>query len=357
MVAPPRDTTHNATDLPEAAPAVVASDRGPRADAPRPTPRRPGGNAIATHAIEPERRTLHGHFSRDLPPALTIDPGDTVRFRTLDAGWHMEGPDATGRPGARFAPLDPELDAGHALCGPVFVRGAAPGTTLAVEIGELRVGTWGWTVAGGRDLGGYDRIGAGAVLPQARLRWTLDPDRLVGRDQHGHELALRPFLGVIGTPPDAPGRHPTAPPRPTGGNIDCKELVAGSTLYLPVTVPGALVSAGDGHARQGDGEVGGTAIECPMARADLTFRLRPDLRLTTPRAETPAGWLTFGFAEDLDEATAIALGAMLDLLRERHGLERSEALALASLVVDLRVTQIVNGVRGVHAVLPHGALR
>lgn len=324
---------------------------------PPPAPRRPGGNAIATHAIEPERRTLHGHFSRDLPPALTIDPGDTVRFRTLDAGWRVEPPDAAGRPGARFAPLDPELVVGHALCGPVAVRGAEPGMTLAVEIGELRVDTWGFTFAGGWDPGGYDRIGAGAVLPQTRLRWELDPDLLLGRDERGHELALRPFLGVIGMPPGVPGRHPTGPPRPTGGNIDCKEIVAGSTLYLPIATPGALVSVGDGHARQGDGEVGGTAIECPMARAELTFRLHPDLRLTTPRAETPTGWLTFGFAEDLDDAMIVALGAMLDLMAERHGLARAEALALASLVVDLRITQVVNGVRGVHAVLPHGALR
>jgi len=158
-------------------------------------------------------------------------------------------------------------------------------------------------------------------------------------------------------PPDAPGRHPTPPPRPTGGNIDCRELVTGSTLYLPIAVSGALVSAGDGHGAQADGEAGGTAIECPMERAELTFRLRDDLRLATPWAETPAGWLTFGFDEDLDEATAIALDAMLGLMGERFGVGRAEALALASVVVELRITQAVNGVRGVHALLPHGALR
>ena len=113
----------------------------------------------------------------------------------------------------------------------------------------------------------------------------------------------------------------------------------------------------DGHALQADGEACSTAIECPMERAELTFQLRDDLRLTTPRAETPAGWLTFGFDEDLDEAMLIALEAMLELMGERYGLARAEALALASLVVDLRITQVVNGVRGVHAVLPHDALR
>jgi acetamidase/formamidase len=157
-------------------------------------------------------------------------------------------------------------------------------------------------------------------------------------------------------PPAEPGVHPTAPPRATGGNIDCKELVAGSTLYLPVAVPGGLFSVGDGHALQGDGESSTTAIECPMDRVTLTFGLRPDMRLTTPRANTPAGWITLGFDENLQEATMIALSAMLDLMVEQHDLTRLQALALASLVVDLHVTQIVNGVRGVHAILPHGAL-
>lgn len=131
----------------------------------------------------------------------------------------------------------------------------------------------------------------------------------------------------------------------------------GSRLYLPVQVPGALFSVGDGHALQGDGEVSGTAIECPMERVALTFRLHPDLHLTTPRAETPAGQITFGFHEDLNEATLLALEAMLALLEEQYGVSRHEALALASLVVDLRVTQMVNGVSGVHAVLPPGAIK
>jgi acetamidase/formamidase len=158
-------------------------------------------------------------------------------------------------------------------------------------------------------------------------------------------------------PPDEPGTHATAPPRPCGGNIDCKELVAGTTLFLPIEVDGALVSAGDGHAAQGDGEVSQLAIEAPVERARLTFTVRDDLPLTTPAAWTPEAWLTFGFDEDLDEAAALAIGAMLELMGREHGLERREALALASVVVDLRITQMVNGVRGVHARLAHTALR
>jgi acetamidase/formamidase len=133
--------------------------------------------------------------------------------------------------------------------------------------------------------------------------------------------------------------------------------VSGSRLYLPIAVSGALFSVGDGHAAQADGEASSTGIECPMERVELTFRLRGDLSLAMPRANTPAGWITFGFHKDLNEATMIALEAMLDLLHEHYGMERLEALAMASLVVDLRITQIVNGVRGVHAVLPHGAIQ
>jgi acetamidase/formamidase len=192
--------------------------------------------------------------------------------------------------------------------------------------------------------------------PSVALRWALDPDTGRGRDASGRTVELRPFLGIMGMPPDAPGRHPTTPPRACGGNIDCKELVAGSTLYLPIPVDGALFSAGDGHALQGDGEVAGPALECPMEAAELEFHLRPDLDLARPRAHTPRGWVTFGFHETLDEAVALALADMVELLDERLGCGRREALALASLVVDLHVTQIVNGVRGVHALVSDPAL-
>ena len=160
----------------------------------------------------------------------------------------------------------------------------------------------------------------------------------------------------MGMPPDEPGRHSTAPPRRCGGNIDCKELVAGTTLYLPISVDGALFSAGDGHAAQGDGEVSGTAIECPVERAELTLELS-DLELRTPIARTGASWIAFGFADDLDLAAEEAMATMLDLMEREFELDRDYALALSSVVVDLRVTQIVNGVKGVHAVLRDDAIR
>ena len=221
-------------------------------------------------------------------------------------------------------------------------------------INQIIPGPYGWTWAGDWSEDGTDPYNLGK---EAMLAWTLDRETMTGRDQFGHTVSLHPFMGVMGMPPDVPGIHSTAPPRPCGGNIDCKELVAGSTLYLPVSVPGALFSVGDGHAAQGDGEVSRTAIECPMDIVELTFRLRDDMHLTTPRANTPSGWIALAFHEDLNVATRVAINAMLDLIVEQHRVERAEAYALASVVVDMHITQIVNGVSGVHAILPHDAIR
>ncbi len=184
------------------------------------------------------------------------------------------------------------------------------------------------------------------------LLWALDPERTIAQNQLGHRVSLKPFMGIMGMPPPEPGVHSTWPPRRWGGNLDCKELVAGSVLYLPIGVEGAIFSVRDGHGAQGDGEVCGQAIECLMEQVDLTFTLHTDLPITTPHAKIPGGWLTFGFHENLDEATVIALNAMLDLMVQHYSCSRKEALGLASIIVDLRVTQIVNGVRGVHAFLP-----
>jgi acetamidase/formamidase len=304
---------------------------------------------VALHEIPLERRTLHGHFSRDLQPILTVEPGDTIGFSCLNSGWRDADHEA-------FPERNGELDAGHALIGPVAVHGARAGQTLAVAIDELRIGAGGVTQAGGFETPLNTRLGVddGETVT---LLWELDADAATGRSDSGREVALAPFLGVIGMPPDEPGVHSTAPPRRTGGNIDCKELVAGTTLYLPIAVEGALLSAGDGHAAQGDGEVSQLAIEAPVERAQLTLDLRGDLVLGWPIAWTPEAWLTFGFDEDLDEAAAIAIEGMLEVMGREHGLERGEALALAGVVVDLRITQMVNGVRGVHARLAHDALR
>jgi acetamidase/formamidase len=286
---------------------------------------------VAVHDLPLERRTLHGHFSRDLPPVLTVEPGDSVRLATPNAGWEL------GRPGEHFEPRDPRLDSGHALAGPIEVRGAREGETLVVRIDEVRPGSWGVT----------------PTSEEHAIVWELADG--VGRGG-GFEVDLAPFLGVIGMPPVGHGVHSTIPPRRQGGNLDCKELVAGTTLYLPIPVDGALVSAGDGHARQGDGEVCGTAIECP-SEAQLTLDLRDDLELEWPVARIDGAWLTFGFDEHLGLAARIAVDGLVALMRREHGIEAGDALALASVVADLRVTQVVNGQLGVHAVLRDDAFR
>lgn len=312
---------------------------------------------MTRHRILPSRRTVHGYFSRDLEPILTIDSGDTIVLTTLDAGWHAP-PDRISGEWDWQKHIDwyePSTDTGHALNGPVAVRGAEPRMTLEIEIGNIRTGTVGWTVAGGWSSLLNDRLGV-SKEPVYGITWVLDHQSATARSQEGHVVQMRPFLGVMGMPPDESGVLPTAPPRHCGGNIDCAELVTGTRLFLPVAVPGALFSAGDGHAAQGDGEVSGVAIESPLDEAELTLMVHPDMHITTPRAWTPEAWLTFGFHEDLDEAMITAVNAMLDLMAETHRLDRKEALALASLVVDLRITQVVNGVRGVHAVLRHGLI-
>lgn len=281
------------------------------------------------HELPLESRTLHGRWSREHAPVITIDPGDSVRFETLAIFWSR----------AWGEPFDPPraADDGHALTGPIAVRGARAGATLSVRVDEVDVGPWGVTL----------------TREPHRIEWELAGG--VGRSSTGHTVKLAPFLGVVGMPPDEPGTHSTQPPRASGGNIDCKELVVGSTLYLPISVDGALLSAGDAHALQGDGEVSGTAIET-TSHAQLTIDLRDDFRLESPIARVDGAWLTFGFDPDLDRAAESALDGMLRLMAREHGLSHDDALALASVAVDLRVTQVVNAVKGVHAVLRDDAL-
>ena len=282
------------------------------------------------HELPLTEDTVHGYYSSALPAVLALDPGDSVRFQSLDAGWHW---DVEGELFAR----DAELHSGHALNGPIEVRGARAGQTLVVRIDEVTPRSWGVTFAHGE-----------------RFLWAVDGDNAT--DDRGVTVALTPFLGVIGMPPPEPGVHSTIPPRRFGGNIDCKLLVPGTTLYLPIPVDGALLSAGDGHGAQGDGEVSGTAIECPLECAQLTLELRDDLDLRTPIARTADAWVAFGFDEDLDAAAEQCLATMLDLMERELGFDRTHALALASVAVDLRVTQIVNVAKGIHAVLRDDAL-
>jgi acetamidase/formamidase len=282
---------------------------------------------VAVHELTLDH--LHGYFSPDLPAVLDLDPGDSVRIDVPASTWELE-------PGELYEGRDPELDTGHALAGPIAVRGAKADQSLAVTVDSVQAGSWG--------------VGFGG--PGHEVRWELADG--VGRAA-GHEVELAPFLGVLGMPPPEPGVHPTYPPRRWGGNIDCKELVAGTTLYLPIPVDGALFSAGDGHAAQGDGEVSGWAIETPV-KAELTLDLR-DEPLEWPIARIEGAWLTFGFDEHLGRAARIAVDGMLELMKRELGLGDGDALMLASVVVDLRVTQVVNETLGVHAMLRDDALR
>ena len=305
---------------------------------------------MAEHRLDPAPDTVTDVFSRERAPVLTVDPGDTLVVRSLDAAGHLERQPAPGVP----APMMIVESRGHCLVGPIAVRGAEPGMMLAVRLVSLRPDDWGFTVAAARDNALNRRLGVFPGDP-AWLLWDVDADLGVARNNLGVSVRLAPFLGVVGLPPDEPGDHSTVPPRASGGNIDCRELVAGSTLFLPVTVPGALLCVGDGHGAQGDGEVSGTAIECGMT-TEFVVDIAAEPAIRTAHAITPVGRITFGFDADLNEAMASALSAMLDWLQTLLGVERATALALASPVVDLRVTQVANQVWGVHAVLPDGAL-
>ena len=284
---------------------------------------------MARHELPREAPNLHGYFSRELEPVLEVEPGDAVRISTPNNGWFVE-------PGERLEPRNPELDVGHSIAGPIAVRGARPGQTLVVAVDEVTPADWGETFAS-----------------RQRVEWELAGG--VGRAL-GRELDLAPFLGVMGMPPPEPGVHSTVPPRRWGGNIDCKELVAGTTLYLPIPVEGALFSAGDGHALQGDGEVSGYAIETPT-EAELTLDVRDDLELEWPIARLDGAWLTFGFDKNLGRAAKLAIEGMLALMGRELGVTGPDALILASVGVDLHVTQVVNGTMGIHAELRDDTFR
>ncbi len=304
---------------------------------------------MATHELRPDRVNLHGRFHGGLLPVLRIASGDRIVGATLDAGWHrMEQPDLSSVP----LKVD-DAEMGHALNGPVFVDGAEPGDALEIRIETLRPGSWGWTVGGGWSSDVNDRLSLADVEPY-RMNWRIEGDRAF--DLEGRSVTLAPFLGWIGLMPAADGLQSTTPPRRVGGNLDCKELVAGSSLFLPVEVAGGMLSFGDGHAVQGDGEVSGVALECPMAHVALVVELHKGAAPKLPWSRTPAGLLTMGFGERLDDAMADALDGMVDRMATALGLSRQAAIGLASLKVDLRITQVVNEVKGVHALLPSAAM-
>lgn len=299
------------------------------------------------HRIDASPETVHwGYFDASLEPLLTIDSGETVTLSTVSGG-----PDAM--PGPEFEIPDalraihkecPQKLPGHICTGPIAVRGAKPGHVLEVRIKDIGL-HYDW---------GYNRSGPliGALpddFPEMHIMHiALDEERMTGRLPWGLELPLKPFFGVMGTaPPPAWGSVSTRPPRRNGGNLDNKELVAGTTLYLPVFVEGANFSAGDGHGAQGDGEVCVTAIETGLI-GTFELHLREDLELEWPRAETPTHVMTMAFDPDLDTCVVIALRQMIDLIAARTNISRQEAYSLCSLAADVRVTQVVNGNKGVH---------
>jgi acetamidase/formamidase len=236
---------------------------------------------------------------------------------------------------------------GHICTGPVAVAGAKAGQVLQVDIEAIAPSyDWGFNLV--RPLAG--------ALPddfaETRLiHIRLDAARKAWLLPWGQSVPLAPFFGVMAVaPPPAWGTVSTLPPRRNGGNLDNKELIAGTTLYLPIFVDGALFSVGDGHGAQGDGEVCITAVETGLTG---TFRLtvRDDMRLEWPMAETPTHVMTMAFDPDLDDCVVIALRRMMELIVARAGLDRYQAYALCSLAADLRVTQVVNGNKGIHCMI------
>ena len=306
---------------------------------------------MTEHRIDAGPETVHwGYFDAGLPPVLTVSSGDAVVLSTHSGPRETLPPDgfATVAPAHRaiLAAHQPRFP-GHICTGPVAVRGARPGQVLEVRIRAIALNDdWGFT---------FSAPLKGALpddFPQSHLMHErLDAARMVGTLPWGLELPLKPFFGVMAVaPPAAWGPVNTLPPRRNGGNLDNKELVAGTTLYLPIHVDGALFSVGDGHGVQGDGEVCVTAIETGLV-GTFELHLREDFALDWPMAETPTHVITMAFDPDLDQASVIALRLMLDLVAARTGLTRQEAYALCSLAADLRITQVVNGAKGVHVML------
>ncbi|HYK74295.1 MAG TPA: acetamidase/formamidase family protein, partial [Pseudoneobacillus sp.] len=208
-----------------------------------------------THYLNPDSYTLHGFFDRDLRPTLEINSGDSVIFQTLDSAWAIEKRLEIGGRRMKFTGLAEERvhnQFGHSLVGPVWINGAKAGQTLEIKINEIVPGDYGWVSAGGFPSYWNQKTNL-LDVDEVTLDFDLDRENLIAKSRFGdfdYRIKMRPFMGIMGMPPNLPGRHTTVVPRPWGGNLDCKELVAGSTLYLPIPVEGALFSIGDGHAAQ-----------------------------------------------------------------------------------------------------------
>lgn len=300
--------------------------------------------------LKTNRETAHwGYFDAAREPVLTVESGSEVTIQTVSGGPDM-------LPGKGFYVPEELLDLhaagaptmpGHILTGPIAVNGAVPGDVLQVDILEVKLRQdWGYNMI--RPLVG--------TLPhdfpeRHKTIIPLDIDRAVATMPWGLELPLTPFFGVMGVAPPAEwGRISTIEPRAHGGNIDNKELVSGTTLYLPVFADGALFSCGDGHGAQGDGEVCVTAIETAL-EGRFRFSVRRDLKFSYPQAETREHIITMGMDTDLDRCVEIALRHMIDFVSDRLAITKAEAYMLCSLSGDLRITQTVNREKGVHMMM------
>jgi acetamidase/formamidase len=296
-----------------------------------------------------------GYYDASVAPAIHVAPGDRIRVETMVAGGlqrlllagatDAEIPESLKLVERRVTERGPGA---HPMTGPIYVDGAAPGDTLEVRILSIEfLHNFGVNVfSPGSGVLSEDFPYAGLKL----LRWA--PGATVMEFAPGIVLPIAPFFGSIGVaPPSLAGRISSRPPGWHGGNLDNKDLVAGSTLYLPVHTAGALLSIGDGHARQGDGEVTGTAVETSL-RGTFELRLRKRQRLRWPRAETPTSYISMGLDEDLDEATRLAVREMVDFLVTEKNLSREDAYMLCSVAGDLHVTQAVDATKGIHMSLP-----
>jgi acetamidase/formamidase len=310
----------------------------------------------AVHTLKPTPKTVAwGYYDATASPVLHVNSGDTVELQSLitstpsrleAAGLPSEQVEQSLRDIVRE--LSSHGPGGHILTGPIFVEGAEPGDVLEIRIKQIRLAIpYAYNAF---------RPGAGFLpddFPYARMKIIpLDEKRMVARFSDNIQIPLRPFFGSIGlAPPEANGRISSAPPWIHAGNLDNKELVEGTTLYIPVHARGALFQAGDGHAGQGNGEVDITALETSLIG---TFQLvvRKDMRLRWPRAETPTHYITMGLHEDLNEATRMCVREMIDFLVTDKKLSREDAYMLTSVAVDLSITQLVDGNKGVHALLP-----
>jgi acetamidase/formamidase len=307
-----------------------------------------------THELKLVPANVHwGYYAASLKPVLRIASGDSVTVETMVAGG-LARLRAAGVPEDRIPePLkvvEREVTdrlGPHPLTGPIWVEGAMPGDVLEVRMVAFEF------------LHPYGVTGfipnAGTLpeeFPYAHFKLIpFDGSRGTAAFAPGITLRLAPFFGSIGVAPSAlEGRVSSRPPGHHTGNLDNRELVAGSTLYIPVHVEGALLSMGDAHAMQGNGEVTLTALETSV-RGTVQVTVRKGMRLNWPRAETPTHYITMGLHPDLDEAAELATREMIDFLVTTRGMSRDDAYILSSLAVDLHVTQLVDGTKGVHAMV------